>query len=120
MKRKKSNLWLHRPKRPRLNLETLETEEKESATYSNHPNTPDNVQCKTVQSSSSQLIRAPLKARRRTLHRRTLFRPSEDEEKVDDVINIIPTVLNNLQKAGLRADFCLFLRTISTEKNPPP
>lgn len=66
----------------------------------------------------SQLENAPRKNGRKDRKGRKLFAPSEDENITENMLDILPSVLNKLNAAGHRADFCLLLRTINSDLFP--
>jgi hypothetical protein len=45
--------------------------------------------------------------------KRKLFQDSEQEQLIDEMVELIPTVMKKLQKENLVVDFCQLLRLIS-------
>jgi hypothetical protein len=66
------------------------------------------------------LLRAPSKRKLKSQlkQKRKLFQDSEQEQLIDEMVELIPTVMEKLQKEKLVVDFCQLLRLIREEKLP--
>ena len=66
------------------------------------------------------MLRAPSKRKLKSQlkQKRKLFQDSEQEQLIDEMVELIPTVMKKLQKEKLVVDFCQLLRLISEEKLP--
>ena len=97
--RKSSMLWLHKPK-------------KKAAI---HISTPNLKKGETLLPSSTKLLRAPSKRKLKSQlkQKRKLFQDSEQEQLIDEMVELIPTVMKKLQKEKLVVDFCQLLRLIN-------
>ena len=107
MKRKRG-LWLHKLKHKKLKLFP--------DINADNISTPLNAEPPILH--LSQLENAPRKNARKDRKSRKLFTPSEDENITENMLDILPSVLNKLNAAGHRADFCLLLRTINSDRFP--
>jgi hypothetical protein len=110
MKRKKKGLWLHPLKRVKLSKDQNESTESSDLTTTNTQTTipvnPTNYRFSIYNNSWS--------SGRKRKRRKQLFSKSREEQLVDEITMIIPSVLKTLEKAGLREDFCLLLKGISS------
>ena len=104
-KRKSGLLWLHKPKKKKK---------------TNQKSTPNIKKDETILPSSTKLLRAPskIKHKRSLKQKRKLFQVSEQEQLIEEMVELIPTVMKKLQKEQLLVDFCQFMRLISKEKLP--
>jgi hypothetical protein len=61
------------------------------------------------------LLRAPSKRKLKSQlkQKRKLFQDSEQEQLIDEMVELIPTVMKKLQKEKLVVDFCQLLRLIN-------
>lgn len=50
--------------------------------------------------------------------RRKLFTPSRDEIVIQEMQELVPTIINRLKKDGLKEDFCVLLRTLASGAFP--
>jgi len=106
MKRKKKGLWLHPPKRVKLSKDQNEsTESRDSTTTNTQTTTPVNPP-----NYRFSIYNSPWSSARKRKRRKQLFSKSGEEQLVDEITLIIPSVLKTLEKAGLREDFCLLLK----------
>jgi hypothetical protein len=114
MKRKKKGLWLHPLKRVKLSKDQNESTESSDLTTTNTQTTipvnPTNYRFSIYNNSWS--------SGRKRKRRKQLFSKSREEQLVDEITMIIPSVLKTLEKAGLREDFCLLLKGISSGTFP--
>jgi len=108
-RRKRSSLWLHKPKRSKLAAENTDGILLTPETK----NRPTEIR-------STQLKRAPKKTcqKRKSIGKRKLFIPSSSEKVTEEIIEIIPGVLSKLGRRGLLTDFCNLLRLIHEDKFP--
>ena len=114
MKRKKKGLWLHPPKRVKLSKDQNEsTESRDSTTTNTQTTTPVNPT-----NYRFSIYNSPWSSARKRKRRKQLFSKSREEQLVDEITLIIPSVLKTLEKAGLREDFCLLLKGISSGTFP--
>ena len=95
-------LWLHKPKKKKAS----------------HISTPNLKKDETLLPSSTKLLRAPSKRKLKSQfkQKRNLFQDSVQEQLIDEMVKLIPTVMKKLQKEKLVVDFCHLLRLISKEK----
>ena len=113
MKQKKKGLWLHPPKRVKLSKDQNEpTESRDSTTYT-QTTTPVNLT-----NYRFSFYNSPWSSARKRKRRKQLFSKSREEQLVDEITMIIPSVLKTLEKVGLREDFCLLLKCISSGTFP--
>ena len=124
-RRRRSDLWLHHPKRrkgdniavPLSSLGRLENP-RMSIDDTNPQSTPL-VTVTSIKPSSTSLKAAPKKKiSKRRSSRKSLFKNTVTEDIKNDMSEILPIVLTKLQKVGLLLDFCNFLRLIKTDKFP--
>jgi hypothetical protein len=85
-----------------------------------HISSPNLKKDETLLPSSTKLLRAPSKRKLKSQLKlkRKLFQDSEQEQLIDEMGELIPTVMKKLQKEKLVVDFCQLLRLISEEKLP--
>ena len=97
-------LWLHKPKKKKAR----------------HISSPNLRKDETLLPSSTKLLRARSKRKLKSQlkQKRKLFQDSEQEQLIDEMVELIPTVMKKLQKEKLVVDFCQLLRLISEEKLP--
>ena len=97
-------LWLHKPKKKKTS----------------HISTPNLKKDENLLPSSTKLLRAPSKRKLKSQlkQKRKLFQDSEQEQLIDEMVELIPTVMEKLQKEKLVVDFCQLLRLIREEKLP--
>ena len=114
MKRKKKGLWLHPLKRVKLSKDQNESTESSDLATTNTQTTipvnPPNYRFSIYNNSWS--------SGRKRKRRKQLFSKSREEQLVDEITMIIPSVLKTLELAGLREDFCLLLKSISSGTFP--
>jgi hypothetical protein len=103
-KRKSSMLWLYNPKKKKAS----------------HISTPNLKKDETLLPSSTKLLRALSKRKLKSQlkQNRKLFQYSEQEQLIDEMVELIPTVMKKLQKEKLVVDICQLLRLINEEKLP--
>jgi hypothetical protein len=96
--------WLHKPKKKKASHISTQILKKDE----------------TLLPSSTKLLRAPSirKLKSQLKQKRKLFQDSEQEQLIDEMVELIPTVMKKLQKEKLVVDFCQLLRLITEEKLP--
>ena len=91
-KRESSMLWLYNPKKKKAS----------------HISTPNLKKDETLLPSSTKLLRALSKRKLKSQlkQNRKLFQDSEQEQLMDEMVELIPTVMKKLQKEKLVVDIC--------------
>ena len=108
-RKRKRSLWLHPPKRRRL----------DNKVDSQDPTTPICTPEPTIKPSESELRNAPKKSKiHREKSRKRLFDYSTKEIILQELIYLMPSVLDKLQSAGRLIDFTNLIRLISQGKFP--
>jgi hypothetical protein len=99
-------LWLHKPKKKKAS----------------HISTPNLKKDETLLPSSTKLLRAPSKRKLKSQlkQKRKLFQDSEQEQLIDEMVELIPTVMKKLQLEAQWAEpvsltFHSALRKLNTE-----
>jgi hypothetical protein len=99
-------LWLHKPKKKKAS----------------HISTPNLKKDETLLPSSTKLLRAPSKRKLKSQlkQKRKLFQDSEQEQLIDEMVELIPTVMNKLHLEAQWAEpvsltFHSALRKLNTE-----
>ena len=98
--------WLHKPKKKKAS----------------HISTPNLRKDETLLPSSTKLLRAPSKRKLKSQlkQKRKLFQDSEQEQLIDEMVELIPTVMKKLQLEAQWAEpvsltFHSALRKLNTE-----
>jgi hypothetical protein len=91
------------------------TESRDSTTTNTQTTTPVNPP-----NYRFSIYNSPWSSARKRKRRKQLFSKSMEEQlvHVDEITLIIPSVLKTLEKAGLKEDFCLLLKGISSGTLP--
>ena len=89
------------------------TESRDSTTTNTQTTTPVNPP-----NYRFSIYNNPWSSARKRKRRKQLFSKSREEQLVDEITLILPSVLKTLEKAGLREDFCLLLKGISSGTFP--
>ena len=99
-------LWLHKPKKKKAS----------------HISTPNLKKDETLLPSSTKLLRAPSKRKLKSQlkQKRKLFQDSEQDQLIDEMVELIPTVMKKLQLEAQWAEpvsltFHSALRKLNTE-----
>ena len=101
-------------KRVKLSKDQNEsTESRDSTTTNTQTTTPVNPP-----NYRFSIYNSPWSSARKRKRRKQLFSKSREEQLVDEITLILPSVLKTLEKAGLREDFCLLLKGISSGTFP--